>query len=91
VKQVEEEQAKKQPDLFFQRSIGCFIGGILGPLSLVALILLAAALHPDESGGSPVMFFLFMLIAVPVGGVLGAVFSPLIVRMISSLTRGKSK
>jgi hypothetical protein len=90
VKQVEEEQAQKQPDLYLQRSIGCLIGGILGPLSLIALVFVSAIWYP-EAGGSSVAFFFWCLIAVPVGGVLGAVFSPFIARMTSSLARGKSK
>ena len=87
VKQAEEEQAEKQNDFFFLRILGCFIGGILGPLLLVAFVFLASIWYP-HNGGNSVVFFFFGLIAVLVGGVLGAVLSPTVVKI---LARGKQK
>ena len=91
VNQAEEEQQKPHPDLFTQRGVGCLVGGVLGPSVLIALLFLAEALHPNESGGSSIMFFLFLLIAVPVGGIIGAVLSPFVVKLISSFAHPKSK
>ena len=79
VKQAEKEQAERHNDFFFLRIFGCFIGGILGPLLLIALVF---ALNPTGSG-SPIVFFFFFLIAVLVGGVLGAALSPTIVRILA--------
>jgi hypothetical protein len=91
MRQVEEEQNRKQPDLSFQRSTGCIIGGILGPALLTALLFLAAAMSPDNSGGSPIAFLILVLMAIPVGGAFGALLTPFIAKLVNSGGRRKSK
>ena len=90
MRQLAEEQEMKHPDLFILRSIGCFIGGILGPVLLVAFVFLASAIYP-ENGGSNVMLFLCMLIAIPIGGGLGAFLIPFVVKLINSFINRSSK
>jgi hypothetical protein len=85
MRQVEEKQQKPQPDLFFQRSIGCFIGGILGPVLLVALLFVDAVLHPDAEAGGPLAYLILFVMAVPIGGIFTAVLSPLIVKWVKKL------
>jgi hypothetical protein len=91
MRQVEEEQQRPHPDLFFQRSIGCFIGGILGPMLLFALFCIDAYFHPDEEAGG-ILFYLFIFVmAVPVGGIFTAILSPFIVRSVKNLWRRNRK
>ncbi len=85
VRQVEEEQQGPQPDLFFQRSIGCFIGGILGPVLLFGLFCISATLYPNEPVGDPLALLILLIMAVPVGGIFFAIMSPLIVKWINEV------
>ena len=90
VKQAEWKQERRHPDLFVLRSIGCLVGGLLGPLLLFAFIALASIIYP-HNGGSPVMFLLWMLITIPIGGGLGALLIPFVVKWINNFTSRNKK
>ena len=89
MKQMTEEMDREKPDPFWQGVVGYLVGGSLGPLLLVALFFLLAALYPDDTGGSPVMFFLFLLMAVAVGGAVGAALTPFVVGLKSRRRKPK--
>ena len=91
MKQAEAEQKQRQPDVFWQRSIGCFIGGLLGPILLTALLSVDMSLHPDEEAGSPLAYFFLLAITVPICGVFTALITPFIVRQIKKLWKRISK
>lgn len=91
MKQAEEELNQPQPDFFFQRSIGCFIGGLLGPIVLIALLFVDERLHPDAEAGGLLVFMLLFIIAVPVGGAFTALISPFVVRQVKKLWKRIAK
>lgn len=91
MRQFEQKQLTTRPDLFFQRSTGCFIGGILGPVILFALFYTDAILHPNEEAGGILAYFFAFVMAVPVGGIITATLSPFIVRWVKKLWQRNRK
>jgi hypothetical protein len=85
LRQAEEEQQKPQPDLFFQRSIGCLIGGILGPVFLFGLLYINALLNPEAEAGGLLSYLIAFIMAVPIGGISTAILSPFIVKWVRKL------
>ena len=81
MKELEEHQ-KKQPDVFLLCSIGGVIGGFLGPLLLVALFFIDAALHPEGEAGGPLGYLFVLIMSVPAGGIAGAILVPLTGKLI---------
>lgn len=87
-----EKQLKKQeepnPDLYLQRSLGCFVGGLLGPIFCIAIIAVNEAFYPVEDSGSFNYLFAFVL-SVPVSGISIAMLCPLLVKWMRKLFKRK--
>ena len=86
VEEQREEWQQKKPDSVLQNFFGCLIGGLLGPLLLIGSLLLVSMIRPDQTSGSPI-FFLYLLLAVPIGGMIGVALSSSVMRFINSFKR----
>jgi|GEM_PF-5255229 len=64
------------------RAVGCLLGGILGPLVMFGLFYLDAFLHPNEEAGGILGYFFLLLISIPAGAILLAIFAPLLLKLI---------
>lgn len=73
---------KDQFHIFDVRCAGCFLGGILGPVGMFGLFYLDAFLHPNEEVGGILGYFFLLLISIPVGAILLAIFAPLLLKLI---------
>ena len=89
LRQAEEEQQTPQPDLYMQRSTGCLLGGILGPVFLSALLFLGGVFYPEDAAGGPLAYLFLFVVAVPIGGIFTAVISPFVVSWVTKLWRRK--
>lgn len=87
LRQAEEEQQKPQPDLYMQRSTGCLIGGILGPILLSALLFIGKVFYPEDAAGGPLAYLFLFVVAVPVGGIFTAIISPFVVSWAMKLRK----
>ena len=80
------QDGKTTIDRFYLGSCGCFVGGVLGPLLLFALLGFAESRSPD-SGGGPLGYLFVFLVAAILGGGLGAVLFPFIVSKLLSFRK----
>jgi hypothetical protein len=87
---TERESLQAPPDLWWQCGIGCLIGCILGPLSVLACFFLMTAILPDEGEAfGPFGFIVAFILSIPTTGIICALFSPFIVRLFNKVTKGK--
>ena len=85
LRQAKEDQREPQPDLYMQRSTGCLIGGILGPIFLSALLFIGDVFYPEDAAGGPLAYLFLFVVAVPIGGIFSAVISPFVVSWVTKL------
>ncbi len=72
----------KQFNAFDVRCAGCFLGGILGPIDMFGLFYLDAFLHPNEEAGGILGYLFLLLVSIPAGAILLAIFAPLLLKLI---------
>ena len=82
LQRVRKDLIVKNPDPFRQGIVGCFVGSVVGPVLLFGSFFLLELLRPHSTASS-IMFFLFLLIFIPICGGIGALLTPLILGLIN--------